>query len=87
MTEQEISKTVFDNIKHLYPAGRATLVEAEIADRLAFYNPHLLTNGNLTLREFNQKIDITIPFRKLKLSDIELVDSGLLKERRHVSSQ
>ncbi|MEQ1559625.1 MAG: TnsA endonuclease C-terminal domain-containing protein [Methyloglobulus sp.] len=113
MTEHEISKTVFDNIKHLYPAGRDALSEAEVADRLAFYSPHLLTKGNLTLREFSQKIDtayalepvqclsefrqllaqrflifdITTPFSKLKLSDIELIDTGTIKEKRHVSNQ
>jgi TnsA endonuclease N terminal/TnsA endonuclease C terminal len=113
VTEQEISKTVFDNIKHLHPAGRDTLSEAEVADRLAFYSPHLLTKGNLTLTEFSQKIDtayalepgqclsefrqllaqrllifdITIPFRKLKLSDMKPGDTGPIQEKRHVSNQ
>jgi hypothetical protein len=113
VTEQEISKTVFDNIKHLYPAGRDTLSEEQIADRLAFYSPHLLAKGNLTLTEFSQEIDtayalepgqclsefrqllaqrilkfdITIPFRKIKLSDIEVVDNRPIIEKRHVSNQ
>ena len=58
VTEKEISKVVFQNIKWLYPSQRDEIDEVVLLDRINFYQHMLKTSPNRTIIDITRKLDI-----------------------------
>lgn len=57
ITEQDIPKTVFENINWLYPAQRVEIDQQDISERAEFYQHHFKKMANHSIIEVTQKLD------------------------------
>ncbi|MBN2426718.1 MAG: heteromeric transposase endonuclease subunit TnsA [Deltaproteobacteria bacterium] len=113
ITEKDIPKVLFENIKWLYAAQSNESSKVQIPNRVDFFCHHFNKKPDDTIFEIAKALDIayeqepgenlreiryllstrcflfdfTIPFRKLKASDLQVANVPALLEGLRVSSQ